>query len=137
MMVDRSWLPQSSSDLLLGFLIVGLPVANVSMYDASTAAAEAITCAVRINNKKAEQRDVVYVSQFVPPHRLSVIRNYTHGAGIELRVLEHGWDGHINLESAASAAGCCHRASRRRHAAGASFCLLLPSPRAPPPYVHR
>ena len=87
--------------------LVGLPVANVSMYDASTAAAEAITCAVRVNNKKAEQRDVVYVSQFVPPHRLSVIRNYTHGAGIELRVLEHGWDGHIDLESAASAAGCC------------------------------
>ena len=29
MMVDRSWLPQSSSDLLLGFLIVGLPVATL------------------------------------------------------------------------------------------------------------
>lgn len=29
MMVDRSWLPQSSSDLLLSFLIVGLPAATV------------------------------------------------------------------------------------------------------------
>ncbi|MDP6661757.1 MAG: aminomethyl-transferring glycine dehydrogenase subunit GcvPA [Candidatus Thalassarchaeaceae archaeon] len=87
--------------------LVGLPVANVSMYDASTAAAEAITCAVRVHQRKAEQRDIVYVSQLVPPHRLSVIRNYTLGAGIDLRMLEHGQDGRIDLESAAAAAGCC------------------------------
>ena len=33
--------------------LVGLPVANVSMYDASTAAAEAITCAVRVHRRKS------------------------------------------------------------------------------------
>ena len=87
--------------------LVALPVANVSMYDASTAAAEAITCAVRVHNRKAEQRNTAYVSQLVPPHRLSVIRNYTIGAGIDLRILEHGPDGHIDLESATAAAGCC------------------------------
>ncbi|MGY8703818.1 MAG: hypothetical protein ACKVGY_05750, partial [Candidatus Poseidoniales archaeon] len=38
--------------------LVGLPVANVSMYDASTAAAEAITCAVRVHNRKAIQKGV-------------------------------------------------------------------------------
>jgi hypothetical protein len=29
MMIERSWLPQSSSDLLLSFLIVGVPAATV------------------------------------------------------------------------------------------------------------
>ncbi|MCK5868541.1 MAG: hypothetical protein KAG07_03855, partial [Candidatus Thalassarchaeum sp.] len=57
--------------------LVGLPVANVSMYDSSTAAAEAITCAVRVHGRKASQQSIVYVSMFVPPHRLEVIRNYT------------------------------------------------------------
>ena len=87
--------------------LVGLPVANVSMYDASTAAAEAITCAVRVKARKAEQKGVVYVSQFVPPHRLSVIENYTQGGGIELRILEHKMDGRIDLDTAAVAAGAC------------------------------
>ena len=87
--------------------LVGLPVANVSMYDASTAAAEAITCAVRVKGRKAEQKGVVYVSQFVPPHRLSVIENYTQGGGIELRMLTHSRDGRVDLEAAAAAAGAC------------------------------
>ncbi len=47
--------------------LVALPVSNVSMYDASTSAAEAITCAVRVKGRKAEQKGVVYISQFVPP----------------------------------------------------------------------
>ena len=87
--------------------LVGLPVANVSMYDASTAAAEAITCAVRVHRRKAKQANVVYVSMFVPPERLEVIKNYTQGSGIEIRMLEHLEDGHIDLSSAAGAAGCC------------------------------
>ena len=45
--------------------LVALPVANVSMYDASTAAAEAITCAVRVRSKRAEQPNTVYVSEKV------------------------------------------------------------------------
>ena len=87
--------------------LVGLPVSNVSMYDASTAAAEAITTAVRVKGRKATQKGVVYVSQFVPPHRLSVIENYTQGVGIELRTLEHNSDGMVNLEAASVAAGAC------------------------------
>jgi len=87
--------------------LVGLPVANLSMYDSSTAAAEAITCAVRVHGREASQQSIVYVSMFVPPHRLEVIRNYTQGSGIEIRMLEHLRDGHIDMESAASAAGCC------------------------------
>jgi len=87
--------------------LVGLPISNVSMYDASTAAAEAITCAVRVNNRKALQKDVVYISSLVPPHRMSVIRNYTIGAGIEIRTIEHDDSGNLLLPSAESAAGSC------------------------------
>ena len=87
--------------------LVGLPVSNVSMYDSSTAAAEAITCAVRVKGRKATQKGVVYVSEFVPPHKMSVIRNYTQGGGIELRPLKHGTDGRIDLEAAQEATGSC------------------------------
>ena len=87
--------------------LVGLPVANVSMYDASTAAAEAITCAVRVHGRKAVQKSVVYISCFVPPEKLEVIRNYTQGSGIEIRMIEHLHDGHLDMGSAAAAAGCC------------------------------
>ena len=73
--------------------LVSLPVSNVSMYDASTSAAEAITCAVRVKSKKASQPNSVYVSELVPPHRMSVIRNYTQGVGIEINLLPHNPDG--------------------------------------------
>tara|TARA_Y100001970_G_scaffold210158_1_gene256321 strand:- start:4118 stop:5485 length:1368 start_codon:yes stop_codon:yes gene_type:complete len=87
--------------------LVGLPVSNVSMYDASTAAAEAITCAVRVKGRKATQKGVVYISEFVPPHRYSVIKNYTQGSEIELRMLKHGIDGRVDLEAASDATGSC------------------------------
>ena len=87
--------------------LVDLPVANVSMYDASTAAAEAITCAVRVHNKAATQKDTVYVSEFTPPHRLAVIRNYTQGSGIEIKCLKHLPDGHIDPSSVRDSEGCC------------------------------
>ena len=87
--------------------LVDLPISNVSMYDASTSAAEAITCAVRVNNRKALQKDIVYISSLVPPHRMSVIRNYTIGAGIEIRTIEHDDSGNLLLSSAESATGSC------------------------------
>ena len=73
--------------------LVGLPVSNVSMYDASTAAAEALTCAVRVHDRKATQKSTVYVSELVPPHRMSVIENYTQGAEIAIKLLPHDEDG--------------------------------------------
>ena len=87
--------------------LVGLPVANVSMYDASTAAAEAITTAVRVLNRKVEQKNTVYVSELVPEHRLSVIQNYTQGGGITIKKIPHGDSGFISLEAIKEAAGCC------------------------------
>ena len=87
--------------------LVGLPVANVSMYDASTSAAEAITCAVRAKSKKASNPDAVYVSEMVPPHRMSVIENYTQGVGINIHPLPHKEDGSLDLEAATAAKGSC------------------------------
>ena len=87
--------------------LVGLPISNVSMYDASTVAAEAITCAVRVRSKKADMPNTVYISDFVPPHRMSVIENYTQGVGIEIRKIPHREDGLLNLEAASSAHGSC------------------------------
>lgn len=87
--------------------LVGLPISNVSMYDASTSAAEAITCAVRVKSKKASQPNSVYVSELVPPHRFSVIHNYTQGVGIDLHTLPHNDDGTLDITAASIADGSC------------------------------
>ena len=87
--------------------LVGLPIANVSMYDASTSAAEAITCAVRVKGRKAKQTDTVYVSDLVPPHRMSVIENYTKGVGISIHKISHKSDGSLDLRDAERAKGSC------------------------------
>ena len=87
--------------------LVGLPISNVSMYDASTSAAEAITCAVRVKSKKVEMPNTVYVSELIPPHRLSVIENYTQGVGIDIRKIPHDEDGFLDLNLASEASGSC------------------------------
>tara|TARA_B100000941_G_scaffold12429_1_gene7640 strand:+ start:328 stop:1746 length:1419 start_codon:yes stop_codon:yes gene_type:complete len=87
--------------------LVGLEVSNLSVYDSSTAAAEAITCAVRVHDRKAEQKNTVYISELIPPARMSVIYNYTQGGGITIKTLKHNDDGTLNLESLAEARGSC------------------------------
>lgn len=87
--------------------LVGLPISNVSMYDASTSAAEAITCAVRVHNKKAIQKATIYVSELVPPHRMSVIENYVQGAGIDIQILKHQKNGCLDTDLASIAKGSC------------------------------
>ena len=67
--------------------LIGLPISNLSLYDGSTAAAEALTCAVRVHNRKATQKDTVYISELTPPDRVSVMQNYCQGAGIEIKYL--------------------------------------------------
>jgi len=87
--------------------LVGLEVANLSVYDGSTAAAEALTCAVRVHGRKATQKDTIYVSDMLPPSRLSVIENYTQGGGITIKTLAHNSDGNLDLDSLKEAAGSC------------------------------
>ena len=87
--------------------LIGMPITNLSLYDGSTAAAEALTCAVRVHNRKAEQKDTVYISELTPPDRISVIQNYCQGAGIEVKLLQHDDNGCINLEDVQRARGSC------------------------------
>ncbi len=87
--------------------LIGMPITNLSLYDGSTAAAEAITCAVRVHNRKAEQKDTVYISELTPPDRVSVIHNYCQGAGIEIKTLRHDDNGCINLGDVKRARGSC------------------------------
>jgi len=87
--------------------LVGLPIANLSLYDGSTAAAEALTCAVRVHNRKASQPNTVYVSALTPPDKLSVMHNYCQGAEIDIRMLAHNEDGTLDLQALEQAAGSC------------------------------
>ncbi len=87
--------------------LVGLPIANLSLYDGSTAAAEALTCAVRVHNRKATQPNTVYVSALTSPDKLSVMHNYCQGAEIEIRMLAHNEDGTLDLDALTAAAGSC------------------------------
>ena len=87
--------------------LVGLPIANLSLYDGSTAAAEALTCAVRVHNRKATQPNTVFVSALTPPDKMSVMENYCQGAEITIKTLEHNDDGTLNLDSLKEAAGSC------------------------------
>ena len=87
--------------------LVGLPIANLSLYDGSTAAAEALTCAVRVHNRKATQPNTVYVSELTPPDKLSVMHNYCQGADIAIKTLAHNPDGTLDLEAVQAAAGAC------------------------------
>ena len=87
--------------------LVGLPVANLSVYDGSSAAAEALTCAVRLHNRKAIQMNTLFVSELTPPDRLSVIHNYIQGAGMTVKYLRHDSKGCLDMDSVAEAAGSC------------------------------
>ena len=87
--------------------LVGLPIANLSLYDGSTAAAEALTCAVRVHGRKATQENTVYVSELTPPDRLSVMHNYCQGADIHIKMLKHGPDGKVLHASFEEAKGSC------------------------------
>lgn len=63
--------------------LTGLPIANASMYDGSTATAEAAIMAVA-SGKKANK---VLVSETVDDKILAVIRTYTHFQGVQIEVV--------------------------------------------------
>mgnify|MGYP000886093678 FL=1 len=63
--------------------LTGLPISNASMYDGSTATAEAAIMAVA-SGKKANK---VLVSETVDDKVLAVIRTYTHFQGVQIEVV--------------------------------------------------
>ncbi|MCC6556596.1 MAG: aminomethyl-transferring glycine dehydrogenase subunit GcvPA [Polyangiaceae bacterium] len=64
--------------------ILGLPVANASMYDGASAAAEAVLMARRLTG-----RERTVVSAGVHPHYTGTIATYVHGLGEGERSLDH------------------------------------------------
>ena len=63
--------------------LTGMEVANASMYDGSTALAEAVLMAERIT-----RRSQVVASSAVHPQYLEVVRTYVQHAGIDLEVVD-------------------------------------------------
>ena len=64
--------------------LTGMPVSNASMYDGSTATAEAVLMAKAATKKT----DKVLVSSTIDPKILNVIRTYAHFHGIEIKMID-------------------------------------------------
>ena len=63
--------------------LTGLPISNASLYDGSTATAEAMLMA-KANAKKANR---VLVSEAIDPKVLAVVRTYAHFHGVEIATI--------------------------------------------------
>ena len=63
--------------------LTGMEISNASMYDGSTASAEAVMMAVAAGKKQNK----VLVSETVDPKTLEVIRTYAHFQGIEIEMI--------------------------------------------------
>ena len=67
-----------------------------------------ITCAVRVKSKEGGEAKYRLCFRVVPPHRMSVIENYTQGVGIDIRKIPHNEDGFLDLNVAAKeTSGSC------------------------------
>jgi glycine dehydrogenase subunit 1 len=81
-------------------LLTGLDVANASLYDGSTAFAEAVLMASRVSR----DRNRVVISGAIHPHYIETVRTYIQNLDIEL--VEVGWDpksGRTDLDALAQA----------------------------------
>jgi glycine dehydrogenase subunit 1 len=72
--------------------LTGMDIANASMYDGSTGAAEAVMMAIRVTG-----RDGVLVARTVHPEYREVMHTYAQHQGHEAREVEYGPDGRIDL----------------------------------------
>ena len=78
--------------------LTGMEVSNASVYDGSTAAAEALAmCRDRKKNR-------AYVSACADPQTIAVMRTYCFGSGMELNVIPER-DGRTDLEALKTALG--------------------------------
>lgn len=73
--------------------LTGMEVANASMYDGSTGAAEALLMAVRITGRKA-----AVVARSVHPEYREVIRTYTQHQGLPIAEFGYLENGRVNME---------------------------------------
>ncbi len=91
--------------------LTGMEVANASMYDGSTGAAEAMLMAVRVTGRKA-----AVVARSVHPEYREVMHTYTQHQG--LPISECGF-----LEN-----GCVDMADLEKKITGDTACVLIQSP---------
>jgi glycine cleavage system P protein (glycine dehydrogenase) subunit 1 len=73
--------------------LTGMEVANASMYDGSTAAAEAVMMTVRLSGRRS-----VIVAQSLHPEYREVLATYGTHQGMPLSVAGFGEDGRLNLK---------------------------------------
>src|ERR1700739_1434737 len=85
--------------------LTSMEVANASMYDGSTAAAEAVMMAVRLTGRRS-----VVVARTLHPEYREVLATYATHQGMPLSVTGYGNDGRMNLkelESSITAETAC------------------------------
>jgi len=78
--------------------LTGLDIANASLYDGSTGAAEAVLMAQRVTN-----RNKVVVAASLHPQYREVVRTYIKNLGVEAVEIGAGADGRIDREALARA----------------------------------
>src|SRR5438128_7018010 len=73
--------------------LTGMEVANASMYDGSTAAAEAVMMAVRLTGRQS-----VVVARSVHPEYREVLATYAHDQGLPISLVPFSESGRIDLK---------------------------------------
>jgi glycine dehydrogenase subunit 1 len=74
--------------------LTGMEVANASMYDGSTAAAEAVMMAVRLTGRRA-----VLIARSLHPEYREVLATYAHHQGLPLATIPFGENGRLDLKA--------------------------------------
>ncbi len=91
--------------------LTGMDIANASMYDGSTGAAESVSMAVRVTH-----RGGVLVAKSVHPEYREVMRTYAQHQGLKATTLPFGDDGRLDL------------AALEESINGDTACVLVQSP---------
>jgi glycine dehydrogenase subunit 1 len=91
--------------------LTGMDIANASMYDGSTGAAEAVMMAVRVTG-----RDNVLVARTVHPEYREVMHTYAQHQGHDASEIAYGQDGRVDL------------AALERAVTEETACVLVQSP---------
>jgi glycine dehydrogenase subunit 1 len=91
--------------------LTGMDIANASMYDGSTGAAESVSMAVRVTHRTG-----VFVARSVHPEYREVMRTYAQHQGLEAATLPFGGDGRLDLSAL------------EQSVTGETACVLVQSP---------
>ena len=91
--------------------LTGMEIANASMYDGSTGAAESVTMAVRITGRTG-----VLVARTVHPEYREVMATYAQHQGLAAKAIAYGEDGRLDL------------AALEQSVTGETACVLVQSP---------